>query len=350
MVTSVRTNVTHISGCWKNGTCRNGRGCRMGFFGPKCQFRDITMQASVVPRELSGRQTSRCPRHPHNISYGPVNITFMKPVFFQWLQLDVENVGRNLALRQKTSMSSVFKDERNKLRHSSMAVDGDYTGDDVRTAVGDTAPYWEIVFNAPILLDEIVVHNNVDESGSMERFIVQLFHENKSEVGAYEYSGAAQTLYTFPSITREPLWAIRVSIATAAANSVALKHDRANVRGFISIREVEIYGECAPPTYGDSCQEICSLTCVDMKCTYYGQCLQCFHGYHGSHCFQELCHSCTDDFTDVTYERIVSAPTSSKRQKQTKSLTFEHLVYYIMVIVAIASILLTSWPAKLKKN
>lgn len=89
--------------------------------------------------------------------------------------------------------------------------------------------------------------------------------------------------------------------------------------------------ECAPPVYGPECTDICSLSCIDQKCTYEGYCYSCANGTGGPYCFDGCLEWCAD------YEEATMATTSTTKvtyapHKQT-GFRVENFWFYFMVFL-----------------
>ncbi|BFZ21382.1 hypothetical protein BsWGS_24421 [Bradybaena similaris] len=192
--------------------------------------------------------------------------------------------GRNVALKQNTTQSSLY----DNLAHAFKAVDGDTDGHHensgcTHTQFSDPKPTWNITLHHSASVNRYVVYNRIRGTyvdHRLQGFILTSYDPAGAEVFRFiDTARAAQKVYT---VTTPPTEVQTVSIRAAKDHSVD--------RIILTLCEVEIYGDfvCEPGLYGRDCEHKCN--CADSNETCFvstGGCPSgCRPGYQGEDCSQ----------------------------------------------------------------
>uniref|UniRef100_A0A2C9L2J5 Fucolectin tachylectin-4 pentraxin-1 domain-containing protein n=1 Tax=Biomphalaria glabrata TaxID=6526 RepID=A0A2C9L2J5_BIOGL len=320
------------SNCSSDGTCLGNGKCARGWFGLKCQHQDLTILENTVTTPNVSLLTDRDDRTCMNISGQTVVITFNRTYVFTWLRatvndsaslpgltvqfskttsmtsklecqnqknflvdnstLDIQcdlteaiqtviitgtgrtslcslyiNGGRNVALKQRTWESSDYSEPVAGKFDASKAVDGNTSSDFngglscSHTNDSDPRPMWSV--NFPLSEITRYVLYNRDDS-------------NRNRLAKFVLSGEDSAIQKFGYIDASDT-GIPVYIVTDPA-----KHNLTQVKisttQFVTLCEVEIYGECIAGTYmtaGLQCTN-CPATCPNSCHLDSGSCSVCF--------------------------------------------------------------------------
>ncbi|XP_055873820.1 uncharacterized protein LOC106074425 isoform X3 [Biomphalaria glabrata] len=229
--------------CNTEGECLSG-GCARGWFGPKCQFKNLDFDIDEQGRLLQDYDNSTCVLFKRNY----LLITFTQRSHFTWLRLimkDIESTNRSFP--PHFAVRATNEDD-----------DMECISDDFRAHLG---PYVRLIPEEELFIKSLILYRNPIYPG-----------------------------------------------------------------GVMSVCEVVVYGECAPPKYGLDCENVCSITCVRQKCHYSGQCLDCPSGKTGANCSE-----------DEVY-------TKPKKTNKNVSDVGTHLIKLIFVIVhgGVAMVMVTA--------
>ncbi|KAH9523850.1 hypothetical protein Btru_047233 [Bulinus truncatus] len=335
--------------CRENSDCLmdNWTMCSKGWFGTKCQYRDLAQMSLIQTKQLTDSDDRTC------LLVTPPQLTyiFRSPVFFTWVRLvqkqiddqrtDVsskiriqllqdktlvecggqrqihldkrtvdihcsgirvtevrlswkDNIslcsvyisgGKNVALRQSTQVADV---------KAEMTVDGN---------TGVFSPCYDsnassfsltVEFFKPKLVHEVVVYLSKD---SIDRhFLVKLIGLRNQDLYLQTYTG-----------NREPRHEIRLQTKTQLVLQKILISSNDGPSS-LSLCEVEVFGDCASPNYGLGCGSMCSVRCLDRMCDHGGRCLACDGDWEGDNCQEpsqqvqvessRLCHCTACDSRD----------------------------------------------------
>uniref|UniRef100_A0A2C9L2A2 Uncharacterized protein n=1 Tax=Biomphalaria glabrata TaxID=6526 RepID=A0A2C9L2A2_BIOGL len=170
--------------------------------------------------------------------------------------------GVNFALRQMVCQSSNYSYSKYYALH---AVDGDMNT--FSHTEHEPRPYLFVTLPKPRLVNRIVLYNrmfdayNVSVGERLKNFELQGLDENNS------------TEFSFKDSNTSPLYNYTVVIAGKRMNTMLVNASSADTYygakrqlPVLTIRELEIYGECLPGTWGlycnQSCPSYCPVTCT----------------------------------------------------------------------------------------
>ncbi|XP_055887208.1 uncharacterized protein LOC106066310 isoform X2 [Biomphalaria glabrata] len=355
------------SSCSSDGSCLGNGKCARGWFGLKCQYQDLTILENTVTTPNVSMLTDRDDRTCMNISGQTIVITFNRTYVFTWLRatlndsaslpglriqfskttsmtsklecqnqkyflvdnatLDIQcdlteairtiiitgtgrtslcslyiNGGRNVALKQRTWQTSDYWESYPGTFDSSKAVDGNTSSNFYgvlscsHTNDFDPRPMWSVTFP----LSEItryVIYNRDDHV--INRLVKFVLSGEDSAIQKFSYIDASDT-------------GIPVYIVTdPAKNKLILV--KINATQYVTLCEVEIYGDCIAGTYTTSglqcanCPAICPNSCHRDS----GSCsicfgysnppactLECKAGKWGRNCVRECSYVCKDQSCD----------------------------------------------------
>ncbi|XP_055873695.1 uncharacterized protein LOC106056019 isoform X3 [Biomphalaria glabrata] len=387
------------SACLPNGDCKQNVSCVFDFFGLQCQYKDLIHSANVSQENVRYRHLTPC--HHNFTAKTPLTITFPWPTRISWIQIEAVSkdnlqglklrfsqtrnqscytghcrhrrefylntntlrimcsaaqyvcrisiafnapeeerelcsiyisAGRNLALGQPVGMSSYYRDKLGIVSRRSLAVDG-RLGDSWKscstTRLQDQDPLLRLSFLNPVLVEEIIIYFKVTVKN--ERFSINLLDSTDNVI--YSSTGVIESIVSIiPSS--------QISLQTI---DVFKQHSTSP----LSICELEVYGECAPPMYGPDCSEICSISCNDQICTYEGYCKWCPNGTAGLYCFEGCLEWC-EDYQEVTNATTTPRVTHVAYHKQS-GFRVENVWLYVMIpiaIVGICSVFICTGPSR----
>ncbi|KAH9490848.1 hypothetical protein Btru_033547 [Bulinus truncatus] len=295
--------------CNSNGSCK-GAGCESGWFGYKCQYRNLITQDN---NWLTDENDDTC---NGDKSIDTVSLTLNRDNIFTWLKLifnasepirvvslqfttlvsavDCPNQriiqtdnrtllvwcslnvtvnqvnitgegvkslcsvyvsgGRNVALKQPTVQTSTYTDtEKSK---SMNAVDGNTSGnfDDkscTHTAAGDTSPTWTVEFNETLMINKFVLYNRKSvENKRLIGFRLQAFNKDSILIMNYtDKETEAQDIYYVNYFLNVPTHAVNIT-AFYYFSGV-----------YLTLCEVEIFGDCPGGKKGLECNDTCGEKC-----------------------------------------------------------------------------------------
>ncbi|XP_059159638.1 uncharacterized protein LOC131943497 [Physella acuta] len=206
-----------------------------------------------------------------DVTCGP-DLLYVKAIELTWTGSQICSIyivkGRNLAVKQKTSMS-VQSQGRGV---SARAVDGEWGvgAECVNTSGHVGLNHWQVLFsgNARIVHD-VIIHTSrgvdVMKTFTLEALDRQMAVTYKHSVGS---TGHVTRVLTGSS---EPVAGLRLSVNQVTGT-------------YLDICEVLAFGDCAPPYYGLECRTVCDSRCPDRMCHINGECLACPRGRAGPFC------------------------------------------------------------------
>ncbi|XP_059172017.1 uncharacterized protein LOC131953044 [Physella acuta] len=220
--------------------------------------------------------------------------------------------GRNAALRQSTSQSSTYKGNW----HSNNSVDGktrkicSRTGDS-----SDSSQYWSVTLSPPQDVNRYRIYNGNDTKG-------------KFKLQSYSSSGVTLFKYKEPR-TVELIY--NIITATLQENVAKVKISE-SVGPYLTLCEVEIYGECPVGTWGLTCENNCSKNCYETSChRETGECDNgcqgfedppectnvCLKGFYGHNCKKTCSPFCLDhDCNHITGDCMTCKPGDPNRARR----------------------------------
>ncbi|KAH9490849.1 hypothetical protein Btru_033548 [Bulinus truncatus] len=169
--------------------------------------------------------------------------------------------GRNVALKQPTNQTSTFTDKSFNFVHgdtgqSFTAVDGNTEsnfslGSCTHTDVGDLLPTWTIRFNETFIINKFSLYNRDDKNNvRLMGFSLQALDENSSVLMNYtDKGGEPQIIYNISYFLPRPVAEVRITA-----------YNTRNGR-FLTLCEVEIFGDCPEGKKGLECKEYCVNKC-----------------------------------------------------------------------------------------
>ncbi|XP_055873818.1 uncharacterized protein LOC106074425 isoform X1 [Biomphalaria glabrata] len=348
--------------CNTEGECLSG-GCARGWFGPKCQFKNLDFDIDEQGRLLQDYDNSTCVLFKRNY----LLITFTQRSHFTWLRLIMKDIGqlqgftlyldgvkdtsaiyimhdqrtmdvrtsiytsecrvvemfwteaktmctlyvyggRNMGLKQKANFNFTASTP------ASLAVDG-YSWNSDQCFKGWRM--WQLHFPEVIALYNVDIYRKIESTNRSfpPHFAVRATNEDDDMECISDDFRAHLGPYV-RLIPEEELF----------IKSLILYRNPIYPGGVMSVCEVVVYGECAPPKYGLDCENVCSITCVRQKCHYSGQCLDCPSGKTGANCSE-----------DEVY-------TKPKKTNKNVSDVGTHLIKLIFVIVhgGVAMVMVTA--------
>ncbi|KAK6990668.1 platelet endothelial aggregation receptor 1-like isoform X2 [Biomphalaria glabrata] len=317
------------NGCETSGECVNGK-CAKGWFGFRCQYRNIAVDATVEPKRYTSWLTDGLNDTCNNdTTISSVTLLWDEEFLFTWMTIEVNNAskltafkiwfiatgktyeeipcsgqrlalinentlkifcdlkvlieqvilegeavyflcslhvsgGRNVALKQETNQTTTYYS--NESYGSQFAVDGDLnTNAKIQgcshTAVNDTAPCWTVSFDGPRRVDTFVIYNRRDDQPERLKHF-QLKAENEHSQSVFSYRDSLDHF----------LYIYRVNILEhLSIKSVTICQNETDTP-FVTLCEVEAYGECLPGSWGLNCSNKCPRSCPNSCDREYGTC------------------------------------------------------------------------------
>ncbi|XP_059159644.1 uncharacterized protein LOC131943502 [Physella acuta] len=302
--------------CPDDGQCPYNR-CQRGWFGNKCQFRDAAC-SSPDHLTLTDGDDATC----LSGSSQPLKMTFFNQTVIVWLRvvllrkvtsLDKLTITFGLSTQRtvcdKTRVLHVEGTSYDVYCHggphyadhviikadSSMrlcsvhmhsgvnlgqlsgtvspsvqspdvTVDGEWgEGVGCMTSGGDhNTSDWEVTFDKEVVIHEIVIRRTLREGGHhfMDGFQIEALDTHSRPVFLHvdQDPDSPNSVHVFTR-TQSPVVKVKISMPGPALPEK-----------FLEICEIEIYGDCAPPHYGLTCEHVCGA-CPHKMCHYNGDCV-----------------------------------------------------------------------------
>ncbi|KAI8773661.1 platelet endothelial aggregation receptor 1 [Biomphalaria glabrata] len=299
------------SSCSSDGTCLGNGKCARGWFGLKCQHQDLILLDNTPISTNASILTDQDDRSCMDISGQTIVVTFNITYVFTWMRvalqdmaflsgftvqfsktasmtpkiecanqkyffvdnftLDIEcdqpdairtiiitgsrqtllcslyiNGGRNVALKQMTWQTSTYTDVVLGVFNASKAVDGNtnsnfYTKSCTHTAVADSKPMWTVNFPLSEITRYVIYNRGDSNMDRLAKFVL-----------TGENSGLQTFHYNDPSDLGLPVYIV----IDAAKHSLTQVNINSTTQ-YLTLCEVEIYGECPAGSY----------TTSDLQCT-----------------------------------------------------------------------------------
>ncbi|KAH9490846.1 hypothetical protein Btru_033540, partial [Bulinus truncatus] len=160
--------------------------------------------------------------------------------------------GRNVALKQPTNQSSTYDPNKSS---SLNAVDGNTDGNYNRgscthTNYNDQSPTWTVSFNETFLVNKFVLYNRAGgDNVRLKGFQLQAFNGTAFSFFSYkDNESEAQNIYTISQLLQEPTSQVQIKGFYKEAN-------------YLTLCEVEIYGDCPEGKEGLECNKTCLNKC-----------------------------------------------------------------------------------------
>ncbi|XP_055884636.1 uncharacterized protein LOC106052861 [Biomphalaria glabrata] len=217
--------------------------------------------------------------------------------------------GRNIALKQPTNQSSLYGNA-----NSSLAVDGNTDSlfankSCTHTSETDKKPTWTVRLNNTFLVNRFVLYNRVpkqfdsDEAGIGDRlkhFLLQVYSDqNDLEVNYTDPYNDIQDIYFINNFTRVSVSSVSILATTPGSKD--------GIQKYLTLCEVELYGDCPVNRSGLECKEPCQTSCTKHFCNNeIGTCIclgfknppdcnmKCDVGYWGLNCANNCTAKCWD--------------------------------------------------------
>ncbi|KAK6991250.1 hypothetical protein BgiMline_014612, partial [Biomphalaria glabrata] len=246
------------STCDTNGDCVGTMPCERGWFGYKCQYQDLSSLADTSQPRLIDGDDSTC---NEDLNVTSVSFNLKTPFLFSWMRLVFRLKGRNVAIRQPTQQSSIYKDINGLFTGSENAVDGNAdrnweNGSCTHTENGDLYQTWSVKLNTSFVVNRFVLHNRDSTSPltsyvprRLQHFILLAFNETQHpEMQYQDQEPQVLQVYTVNEYIKNPI--SKVNISTYNKND-----------NFLTLCEVEIYGDCPDGKFGLDCNQTCDAKC-----------------------------------------------------------------------------------------
>uniref|UniRef100_A0A2C9LEY1 protein-tyrosine-phosphatase n=1 Tax=Biomphalaria glabrata TaxID=6526 RepID=A0A2C9LEY1_BIOGL len=303
-----------------DGRCNTNTKCDTGWFGARCQYRDlltIPRATTVVRSWLTDRDDSTCNNDTNfqevsvswpetypvmglrmvlndRTMFSTVKIVFNTNEGFKecinktWSQvgqntMDIRcednviteklriqgklsslcslyiNGGRNFAYKQQTQQSSTYTEAQGtKVFSSNLAVDGNTdndfgSGSCTHTAVGDKSPSFNLTFNTSYIVNQFILYNrNGINNNRLQGFRLSSFDDKNDSVDNIKdpYT-SVQAIYFINGSSSKPIKYFTIKETNTACNQCP----------FITLCEVETYGECPPGKWSLPCTQNCPTSC-----------------------------------------------------------------------------------------
>ncbi|KAK0041713.1 laminin subunit alpha-like isoform X3 [Biomphalaria pfeifferi] len=318
----------YLCHCLHGGcTCpsRGGVWCSINWFGQNCQYRDMSAISLTTHEELSDNDDSTCVSlEPPSLSY-----TFLNPILFTWLrivhfeELDSQDLNplslelmyddqilpcnrrrvlkvdnwtedilctgqrvtdiiltwhspkhvctvhingdRNVALKQSVVLNDNTETE--------VVVDG--ISDVLTSCVHSsfTNPMWTLTFDQSKLVHEVLVTLS-KENTEVNTFFVKLIGVDNKILSQETLKKTEESPHVFSTLYTRPFEVKSIIILTTGISSP------------LTLCELEIFGDCAPPYFGIDCDMVCSESCLHQRCNLEGKCLACQGSKAGDLCLE----------------------------------------------------------------
>ncbi|BFZ15384.1 hypothetical protein BsWGS_18423 [Bradybaena similaris] len=333
-----KCNCASLQMCNTDVKCRNSDSCKIGFFGPYCQYVDLVSRHSTngTKNYLKDGDNSTCNPDPNATD---IQVTLDAMFKFTWLRIhfndnnelhtfvvefndpavpcsnaraftisdltmdvtcDVEikvnkiaiygsispyvcsiyiSGGRNVAIKQSTWQSSSF----NIITSNSWnAVDGNNSArndDNSCAKTGNTEfPEWRLTYNQLYSIYYIIIYNRDVIEHRLNTFLLETLDSvNRTVFNFSDTSVRPLAIYNISHDEVTPVKSLRI-----VQLSSAKKTDR-----IITICEVETFGDvvCEPNTFGLLCENACNCSSTDVCNQHTGLCSEgCPSGYYGREC------------------------------------------------------------------
>uniref|UniRef100_A0A2C9KPZ1 Fucolectin tachylectin-4 pentraxin-1 domain-containing protein n=1 Tax=Biomphalaria glabrata TaxID=6526 RepID=A0A2C9KPZ1_BIOGL len=370
------------NGCDTSGDCVNGT-CARGWFGFKCQYRNSVVDATVEPKRytswLTDGVTDTC---NSDTTISSVTLLWDEEFLFTWMTIEVNNAskltafkiwfiatgetykeipcsgqrlalinentlkifcdlkvlieqvilegeavyflcslhvsgGRNVALMQETNQTTTHIS--NIFYGPQLAVDGDLNTDALRmgcshTAINDTEPCWTVTFDGPRDVNKFIIYNRRDDKPERLKHF-QLEAENEHSQSVFSYRDSLDHF----------LYIYRVNILEHLSMKSVTICQNETEKPFVTLCEVEAYGECLPGSWGLNCSNKCPSSCTNSCDRGDGSCNVICVGFsdppdctracavtrYGINCSQSCSGSCLNHHCHPENGSCVNSPGSS---------------------------------------
>uniref|UniRef100_A0A2C9K8C0 C1q domain-containing protein n=1 Tax=Biomphalaria glabrata TaxID=6526 RepID=A0A2C9K8C0_BIOGL len=175
--------------------------------------------------------------------------------------------GRNVALKQKTQQSSTLF-YQNWNFESKNAVDGSLKNIQFDcTHTSDPNPSWTLELDTPKVVNRFTLYNRGDCCDyRLKKFKLEAFDEGNKSIWSYQDANENPlSVYTFSKILIKPVATIQIKPTYLIPTENALT---------LTLCEVEVFGECAPGSFGLNCSAKCPTECPTRCQQDSGICLQ----------------------------------------------------------------------------
>ncbi|KAH9489063.1 hypothetical protein Btru_059381 [Bulinus truncatus] len=232
--------------CDFKGSCSTK--CANGRFGTKCQYQNLAL-ISGITLVTTPPMTIKWLKDDASCNVDPD----LKSVTLIWNTLLIvtgsgvkslcslyTSGGRNVALKQSTFQSTSLL----PVADGHVAVDGKtgnhyYKSGCTHTTFFDDNPSWTVTFDSAKSVQRLILYNRDDCcSDRLKNFKIQAFDSNNKSLWTYTDSRDTQ-------------------------------------KTFLTLCEVELYGDCAPGMWGLECIEMCPQSCPSWCHQNTGQCPSC---------------------------------------------------------------------------
>ncbi|KAH9515229.1 hypothetical protein Btru_013957 [Bulinus truncatus] len=311
--------------CDAEGFCLFNGTCASGWFGLRCQYQNIVTKGSFQPSQyysmLSDGDNTTC---INDSSLQSVNVTWEKPYPFTWMRLTLTDdwstadLNLNIIFKEADSSEDVACLSKKLLRIDSNTVDihckqsnanqqftlaGDFVGSicelyisggrnvalkgtaeqpsthstcvaglavdgNVETIVSSCAhtadsdfyPYWKVQMNSSFAVNRYVILNRDDDCYSrcrkrIDYFVLNALNSKDEVLFSYKDRDAnAQLLYMINDVSNSIISQVNISQRHIAEQ---------DNNPYLTLCEVEIYGDCPNGFWGLDCTDRCDTKCSD---------------------------------------------------------------------------------------
>ncbi|CAL1536338.1 unnamed protein product [Lymnaea stagnalis] len=178
--------------------------------------------------------------------------------------------GRNLALKQNATQSSIYYDPNGVSTIADNAVDGNTntnygSGSCAHTDSPIAEPHWNLMFPNTVNINRIVVYNRLDVGGNLDGKCCSIRLKG-FKIAVYD--SLRQKVYSFTDTSSKPQVSYTVIEPKINVNASEMQISVANPEKVLALCEVEVFGYdiCPPGFYGPECSRRCNCKDVEEVC------------------------------------------------------------------------------------
>ncbi|XP_059159626.1 uncharacterized protein LOC131943484 [Physella acuta] len=381
----------HCDTCTKSECSLNMGRCHRGWFGMKCQYRDLTgpayLATSSEPR-LTDNRNDTC---LHNSIDQQLRISFKHEQYFTWLRVVVkQSVDQEMPNEYSLQFQST-RPELGTIRHLCTSPPHIFQMDPVTTDIYCTPKIryvnkltltWKgrqtlcsihisggrnVALKIATTLTNFGDMDNstftvdgntttcLQTNQALERQKLSLMFESPQHIHEIvirspaefqfdilegfklEYFGeSGQILHSFRHMDNSTRGVI---ILKSVHNFPILRIEISlvNKQHSLHICEIEAYGDCSSPVYGLYCNEICSISCADQICLYNGMCYACERGRSGQFCLKG--NNSQETWEAGKNDSYIPTPPPDHGRKTARLLSGTDLILFLMYFIVLSVLL-----------